>query len=942
LSKCKEIVKEANEYEQLGYITAGLSKVRNLETVISKLMVVMDQRKNEVDAAAEMYRFVDQAYSWALNGMKFVVMLSVDECVNIEKCQEMINKFDNYMKQHPPITEETFKEIFTLARRYGNKNCIRQCDFAEQKCKETLELFKKRRELLVKAKLQLVKAKKRSLSSSFRMRNRDSLDAKNKNTSPNLKPQERDKTKELKNTSATKTVSPPKIKPMLLTEAGRRRISMQSVESKNSSTSEDTSSAGDLSANGTLRSRRGVERKQEFGYGRFHNSSLRKSQSMKLSKKPIFVVNKLSADRPSQINRRSVGSIGTLVKSPLHSPSSLVDHRPPIALSNSFTRLEKAPSSELDQDDDQENEAKVKMTIDELISTEKDYVKSLNYVIQNYVPEMSRLDLPHALRCKRNVIFGNLENIADFHSNRFLQHLQECKEKPQLVAKVFKNHKDSFSLYALYSKNKPQSDLLLAEHGNDFFKSKQMQLGDKMNLASYLLKPVQRMAKYALLLHRMAKRSHGDTEKHLREAESLVKFQLRHGNDLLTMDSIRDCDVNLKEQGNLLRQEQFTIYSGRKKIIRRVFLFEDLILFAKPVSVSGGHDIYHYKCSYKTAEIGMTENIGDSGNKFEIWFRRRKSRATQATFVLHSNSRAVKSQWVQEIRSLLWKQALRNKDYRKVEMSSMGIGNKPHIDLTPSNGNSIVDRSVVPHSSPSNLSAEMLYERVAHSRSRASIAVSNNIAVRPQSIVSNSSSTSSKSSNPSSMVSSLSLASWPSKRGEPRRSYATLPNSYHHLPMAYCDFHAIAEDDEGIPESLGSSSMCTTPGQTINTLSCTDDNTTKTIIDSSPTTNKQHIYDVISSTGYETNDDGISTPNKIEKNEDQITTNLSVIPFESNTVDISTASKKDQKSPKQSEVKSIESVSKPDIGQKRVNFKVRNEKIAVLKNKQSTVRYYSC
>ena len=138
-------------------------------------------------------------------------------------------------------------------------------------------------------------------------------------------------------------------------------------------------------------------------------------------------------------------------------------------------------------------------------------------------------------------------------------------------------------------------------------------------------------------------------------------------------------------------------------------------------------------------------------------------------------------------------------DYRKVEMSSMGIGNKPHIDLTPSNGNSIVDRSVVPHSSPSNLSPDVLYERVAHSRSRASIAVTNNIAVRPQSIVSNSSSTSSKGSNPSSMVSSLSLASWPAKRGEPRRNYATLPNSHHHLPLAYCDFHAIAEDDEGIP-----------------------------------------------------------------------------------------------------------------------------------------------
>ena len=60
LSKSKEIVKEAEEYDKLGYITVELSKVKSLETVISKLMVVMDQRKNEVDAAAEMYRFVDQ------------------------------------------------------------------------------------------------------------------------------------------------------------------------------------------------------------------------------------------------------------------------------------------------------------------------------------------------------------------------------------------------------------------------------------------------------------------------------------------------------------------------------------------------------------------------------------------------------------------------------------------------------------------------------------------------------------------------------------------------------------------------------------------------------------------------------------------------------------------------------------------------------------------
>lgn len=64
---------------------------------------------------------------------------------------------------------------------------------------------------------------------------------------------------------------------------------------------------------------------------------------------------------------------------------------------------------------------------------------------------------------------------------------------------------------------------------------------------------------------------------------------------------------------------------------------------------------------FKTAEIGMTENIGDSGVKFEIWFRRRRPQVTRDTFVLQGATRSVKRAWVEEIRGLLLKQALRNK-----------------------------------------------------------------------------------------------------------------------------------------------------------------------------------------------------------------------------------------------------------------------------------------
>ncbi len=163
------------------------------------------------------------------------------------------------------------------------------------------------------------------------------------------------------------------------------------------------------------------------------------------------------------------------------------------------------------------------------------------------------------------------------------------------------------------------------------FQNKQLELGDKMDLASYLLKPIQRMSKYALLLKDLIKEVSEVQEQelmNLRAAAEMVKFQLRHGNDLLAMDAIRDCDVsgytrhftfetgkqmifyicrftlfqvNLKEQGQLVRQDEFTIWYGRKKCQRHVFLFEDLVLFSKPKRIEGGLDVYIYKNSFKVS-----------------------------------------------------------------------------------------------------------------------------------------------------------------------------------------------------------------------------------------------------------------------------------------------------------------------------------------------------
>lgn len=78
---------------------------------------------------------------------------------------------------------------------------------------------------------------------------------------------------------------------------------------------------------------------------------------------------------------------------------------------------------------------------------------------------------------------------------------------------------------------------------------KQSQLADKMDLSSYLLKPVQRISKYSLLLQDMVRECGPQRGREMAEVQAaleVIQFQLRHGNNLLAMDDIQDCDVRIK------------------------------------------------------------------------------------------------------------------------------------------------------------------------------------------------------------------------------------------------------------------------------------------------------------------------------------------------------------------------------------------------------------
>lgn len=72
-----------------------------------------------------------------------------------------------------------------------------------------------------------------------------------------------------------------------------------------------------------------------------------------------------------------------------------------------------------------------------------------------------------------------------------------------------------------------------------------------MDLWSYLLKPVQRISKYSLLLQDMMVECGPGQNREITEVKAaleVIHFQLRHGNNLLAMDAIHHCDVSRPQQ----------------------------------------------------------------------------------------------------------------------------------------------------------------------------------------------------------------------------------------------------------------------------------------------------------------------------------------------------------------------------------------------------------
>ncbi len=298
--------------------------------------------------------------------------------------------------------------------------------------------------------------------------------------------------------------------------------------------------------------------------------------------------------------------------------------------------------------------------------------------------------------------------------------------------------------------NKPHSEEIWREYCSNcpFFKSIQLSLGLKLPLDTYLLKPVQRISKYQLLLKELHKCCNQYDKPIVENALDTMLEVVNNLNDVMHASFIIGLN-ELKNQGRLLKRDQLQMSklkrnannrassSAAMNVVNRLklndsnkcvelFLFEKSFVICKrktddhtsssssssssvtsslvsnanssltflypsssllannnnnnntqlqsssTATFSTSNQIsfqyfYHFKelfkvkkkilfinktCfkqiifTFKTNEIGLTENIKNEKRKFEIW-------SDTSSYIFEASSEQEKQSWISQIKSLL-------------------------------------------------------------------------------------------------------------------------------------------------------------------------------------------------------------------------------------------------------------------------------------------------
>ncbi|KAG0180929.1 hypothetical protein DFQ29_009750 [Apophysomyces sp. BC1021] len=228
----------------------------------------------------------------------------------------------------------------------------------------------------------------------------------------------------------------------------------------------------------------------------------------------------------------------------------------------------------------------------ELLETERKYVQHLQ-TLQYYMRELQRQQLISLDTSHR--IFGNLNSLLDFQL-RFLIRLEshvECPPQQQRIGNLFLQCEHAFSVYEPFCANIQRAQDLVIQH------TPRLQLLSHIilpsELPSMLIKPVQRVCKYPLLVQQLVKSMpaewnyYQETEEGLRAIQRVASKVNEAQRLQENKQIVKDLTIRIKDPkglsfeafGPLLLIDKFVISRADTEKEMLVFLFEKSMLICK-------------------------------------------------------------------------------------------------------------------------------------------------------------------------------------------------------------------------------------------------------------------------------------------------------------------------------------------------------------------------
>ncbi|XP_049624237.1 rho guanine nucleotide exchange factor 4 isoform X2 [Suncus etruscus] len=256
--------------------------------------------------------------------------------------------------------------------------------------------------------------------------------------------------------------------------------------------------------------------------------------------------------------------------------------------------------------------------INEILSTERDYIKHLRDICEGYLRQCRRRADMFSEEQLR-IIFGNIEDIYSCQ-RAFVTALERRinRERPHLseLGACFLEHQADFQIYSEYCNNHPNACVelsrltKLSKYVYFFEACRLLQKMIDISLDGFLLTPVQKICKYPLQLAELLKytppqhRDFKDVEAALHAMKNVARLINERKRRLENIDKIAQWQSSIEdwEGEDLLVRSSELIYSGEltrvtqpqaKSQQRMFFLFDHQLIYCKKDLLR--RDMLYYK-----------------------------------------------------------------------------------------------------------------------------------------------------------------------------------------------------------------------------------------------------------------------------------------------------------------------------------------------------------